>query len=82
MPNVTTAIRSPRGLRADERAGRGGRVAERLPVHRLRAVDGEDDALRPAEVHRVEADDRPAVLGHVGRRRAGFGVTTVTRTVG
>ena len=77
------ATRSLRGLRADELAGGGGRVLDRLPDHRLRAVEEQHDALLAAEVDGAEADDRRCRSRSGSARLAtGFGVTTVTRTVG
>ena len=59
-------------LRPQESLRGGDRVAEGLALHRLRAVDREDDALGAAEVLREQRVDGPAVLeqlrGLRGRR--------------
>jgi hypothetical protein len=58
-----------RQLRAQEGLRGCDCVSERLPLHRPRPVDGEHDALRPAEVLGLEPADGPAVLGQLRRQR-------------
>jgi hypothetical protein len=58
-------------LRVQELPRRGECVVELRARHRARAVDRDHHAFRGGEVHGVQADDLPAVLGH--RRRRGSG---------
>ena len=95
LPTATIAIRSELGFwRTNARAARDA-SSERLTLHRLRAVDSEDDALRPAEIGRLEPVHALAVLGQARgasrrlrgheqdpKRRIGAGVDATEAGVG